>query len=103
VSTVSWSIHLLRPEHTQKIVDAFIARANEDKYSHVASLADIKANDYNLNIPRYLDTFEAEEDIDLNAIAEQLKVIEEQSQQTDAVIAKFCKELGIVPPFAVES
>ena len=94
--------NILRPEHIQKIVDAFIARTNEDKYSHVASLADIKANDYNLNIPRYVDTFEAEDEIDLDAIAEQLKAIDQQNQQTDAVIAGFCKELGIAPPFAVE-
>lgn len=94
--------NILRPEHIQKIVGAFIARTNEDKYSHVASLTDIKANDYNLNIPRYVDTFEAEEEIDLDAIAEQLKAIDQQSQQTDAVIAGFCKELGIAPPFAVE-
>ena len=93
--------NVLRPEHIQKIVDAFIARTNKDKYSYVASLTDIKANDYNLNIPRYVDTFEAEEEIDLNEIAEQLKVIDQQSQQTDALIADFCKELGIAPPFAV--
>ena len=41
----------------------------------------IKDNDYNLNIPRYVDTFEAEEDIDLNSIAEQLKALDQQSQQ----------------------
>lgn len=93
--------NILRPEHIQKIVDSFIVRTNEDKYSHVASLADIKANDYNLNIPRYVDTFEAEEEIDLNAIAEELKAIDQQSHQTDAVVAGFCKELGIVPPFAL--
>lgn len=92
--------NVLRPEHIQKIVDTYIARTNEDKYSHVASLADIKAKDYNLNIPRYVDTFEAEEEIDLNAIAEKLKAIDQQSQQTDAVIAGFCSELGITPPFA---
>lgn len=94
--------NVLRPEHIQKIVDTYIARTNEDKYSHVASLADIKANDYNLNIPRYVDTFEAEEEIDLNAIAEQLKAIDQQSRQTDMVIAGFCKELGIAPPLAAE-
>ena len=94
--------NLLRPAHIQKIVDAYQARTNEDKYSHIASLADIKANDYNLNIPRYVDTFEAEEAIDLNAIAEQLKAIAQQSQATDATIAAFCQELGIAPPFAVQ-
>jgi len=94
--------NILRPGHIQKIVDAYLARTNEDKYSHVASLADIKANDYNLNIPRYVDTFEAEEEIDLNAIAEQLKTIDQQSWQTDKMIAGFCKELGIAPPFSVK-
>jgi type I restriction enzyme M protein len=57
--------NVMRPEHIQKIVDTYKARTNEEKYSHVAALADIKANDYNLNIPRYVDTFEAEESIDL--------------------------------------
>lgn len=94
--------NILRPEHIQKIVDAYIARTNEDKYSYVANLADIKANDYNLNIPRYVDTFEAEEEIDLNAIAEKIKAIDQQSRQTNVVIAGFCKELGIAPPFAEE-
>ena len=95
--------NVLRPEHIQKIVDTYISRTNKVKYSHVAGLADIKANDYNLNIPRYVDTFEAEEEIDLNAIAEQLIAINQQSQQTDTVIAGFCKELGIATPFAMES
>jgi type I restriction enzyme M protein len=49
-----------------------------------------------------VDTFEAEETIDLNAIVAQLNSIEQQSKETEAVIAGFCKELGIAPPFAVE-
>ncbi len=93
--------NILRPEHIQKIVDMYLARAHEDKYCAVASLADIKANDYNLNIPRYVDTFEAEDEIDLNAISEQLKTLDEQSQQTNVTIAVCCQELGIAPPFAV--
>ena len=94
--------NVMRPEHIQKIVDTYKARVAEEKYSYVASIEEIKANDFNLNIPRYVDTFEAEEEIDLNAISEELKMLEQQSQQTDAVIAGFCKELGIEPPFAVE-
>ncbi|HQU99314.1 MAG TPA: type I restriction-modification system subunit M [Nitrosomonas sp.] len=93
--------NILRPQHIQKIVDAYLARTNEDKYSAVVSLETIKANDYNLNIPRYVDTFEAEAEIDLNAIAEQLTALEAQGQKTDATIAAFCRELGIAPPFAV--
>jgi len=90
----------LLPEHLDKIIDAFTQRQNIDKYAKVATLQEVKDNDYNLNIPRYVDTFEAEDEIDLNAIAQQLKELEQQSQNTDKVIADFCKELGIDSPFA---
>ena len=90
----------LLPEHLDKIIDAFTQRQNIDKYAKVATLQEVKDNDYNLNIPRYVDTFEAEDEIDLNAIAQQLKELEQKSQNTDKVIADFCKELGIDSPFA---
>jgi type I restriction enzyme M protein len=92
--------NILRPEHIEKIVSTYKARSNEDKYSHVASIASIKANDYNLNIPRYVDTFEVEEPIDLSAISAQLIELDKASHATDATIAAFCNELGIAPPFA---
>ena len=63
-------------------------------------MQEVKDNDYNLNIPRYVDTFEAEAEIDLDAIAKQLQALEQDSQKTDAIIADFCKELDIVSPFA---
>ena len=53
----------LRPEDIAKIVDTYRARQAEDKYSHVATLEEIRENDYNLNIPRYVDTFEVEEPV----------------------------------------
>ena len=87
------------PEHLDKIVAAFENRQDIEKYAHVATLQQIKDNDYNLNIPRYVDTFEAEAEIALDAIAQQLQDLEQNSQKTDAVIADFCKELGIVSPF----
>ena len=90
----------LLPEHLDKIIDAFTQRQNIEKYAKVATLQEVKDNDYNLNIPRYVDTFEAEDEIDLNASAQQLKVLEQQSQKTDEVIAEFCKELGIDSPFS---
>lgn len=92
----------LLPEHIEQIINAYVTRANAEKYSHVASLADIKANDYNLNIPRYVDTFEAEDAIDLNAIAAQLAELEQASKNTNSTIAAFCLELGIKPPFALQ-
>jgi type I restriction enzyme M protein len=94
--------NVLRPAHIQKIVECYQTRTSEPKYGHVASLADIKANDYNLNIPRYVDTFEAEDTIDLNAIAAQLTELEQTSKSTDATIAAFCLELGIKPPFTMQ-
>ena len=90
----------LLPEHLDKIIAAFEQRQDIEKYAKVATLQEVKDNDYNLNIPRYVDTFEAEDEIDLNAIAQQLKELEQQSQKTDEVIADFCKELGIDSPFA---
>ena len=91
--------NVLRPVHIEKIVAAYLARTNEDKFSYVASIEQIRGNDFNLNIPRYVDTFEAEESIDLDAIALQLRAIDQQSKGTDVKIASFCDELGIEPPF----
>jgi len=90
----------LLPEHLDKIVAAFEKRENIEKYAHVATLQEVKDNDYNLNIPRYVDTFEAEAEIDLDMIAQQLQALEQDSQKTDAIISDFCKELGIASPFA---
>lgn len=90
----------LLPEHLDNIVAAVENRQDIEKYAHVATLQQVKDNDYNLNIPRYVDTFEAEAEIDLDAIAKQLQALEHDSQKTDAIIADFCKELVIVSPFA---
>lgn len=90
----------LLPEHLDNIIAAFKNRQDIEKYAHVATLQQVKDNDYNLNIPRYVDTFEAEAEIDLDAIAQQLQQLEKDSQKTDVLIADFCKELGIASPFA---
>ncbi|RUT79012.1 type I restriction-modification system subunit M [Ancylomarina longa] len=73
--------------------------ANIDKYSHVAPLSEIAENDYNLNIPRYVDTFEEEEPVDLASVAKELKAIDADMATTDATIADYCKQLGITSPF----
>jgi len=94
--------NILRPEHIEKIIETYKWRTNQDKYSHIANLDEVKNNDFNLNIPRYVDTFEAEEDIDLNSIAQELKELEKNRKKTDLTIELFCKELGIEPPFSVQ-
>jgi type I restriction enzyme M protein len=91
--------NMLTDAHVDKILDAFAARQNMDKYAHVAPLSQVAENDYNLNIPRYVDTFEQEERIDLNAIATELQQLEAAMKVTDATIADYCKQLGIVSPF----
>ena len=60
----------LRPEHIQKIVETYRNRTEIEKYSHLATLQEIKENDYNLNIPRYVDTFEEEEEIEISLVEE---------------------------------
>ena len=82
-----------------KIITTYKTRKNEDKYSHVALLSEIAENDYNLNIPRYVDTFEEEEAVNLKTVSKELKHLEKEIQTTDATIDAFCKELGIDTPF----
>lgn len=92
--------NVMLSEHIDKIIATYKARTNEEKYSRVASVADIVGNDYNLNIPRYVDTFEAQDAIDLSVISQKLMKLELDSKETDLLIAEFCKELGIDAPFA---
>ena len=89
----------LRPEDIEKIIQTYQSRQNEDKYSHVAKLEEIKENDYNLNIPRYVDTFEEEESINLAEVTAEIQKITSQESEIDTKIAKFTKELGIDSPF----
>ena len=89
----------LADEHVAKIIDTFKNRESIEKYSHLASLDEIKENDYNLNIPRYVDTFEEEEPVNLDEVSRELKALDAEMQITDSEIDKFCKELGISVPF----
>ena len=91
--------NILRDEHIDKIITTYRTRSEEAKYSKRISLKEIADNDYNLNIPRYVDTFEAEERIDIHAIAAELKALDAQMAETDQRIARFCKELNISTPF----
>ncbi|WP_458627774.1 type I restriction-modification system subunit M [Winogradskyella sp. PC D3.3] len=89
----------LLPEHINQIVDTYTNRTVTDKYSHRATLQEIADNDYNLNIPRYVDTFEEEEPININAVAEEIQALDIEIAETDKRIASYCKELNIKTPF----
>jgi type I restriction enzyme M protein len=91
--------NVLREDHINKIIETYRGRLEEEKYSKRASLQLIEDNDYNLNIPRYVDTFEAEESIDINSIANEIKDLDISIAETDKILADFCKQLNIATPF----
>ena len=91
----------LRPEDIERIVSTYRERKAIEKFSHVAALSEVAENDYNLNIPRYVDTFEEEEPIDLAEVSAKLAALEAGMATTEKEIASFCAELGIQPPFTV--
>jgi type I restriction enzyme M protein len=88
----------LLDEHIDKIIDTYRNRQAEDKYSYIAPLTEVAENDYNLNIPRYVDTFEEEAPIDLAAVTAEIKQIDQQMLSVDDTIRGFCAELGIEAP-----
>jgi type I restriction enzyme M protein len=88
----------LRTEDINRIITTYKERAADEKYSYVGTLGEVKENDYNLNIPRYVDTFDEEELVDLEATAKELKDLELAMSKTDEVIADYCKQLGISAP-----
>lgn len=91
--------NILRQEDIDRIIDTYRNRKEVPKYSSLASLIFIAENEYNLNIPRYVNTFEEEEKIDIAAVAKQLKSLEKEMKNTDAELLAFCKELNIETPF----
>lgn len=93
------SQNYLTDENIEKIVGTYKNRTELEKYSHNASLEEIKENDYNLNIPRYVDTFEEENRIELDTVSNELQALEVEMKLTDESIAKFCAELNISTPF----
>jgi type I restriction enzyme M protein len=85
----------LKPENIEKIVETYKARKDAPKYAHVASLDEIKANDFNLNIPRYVDTFEQEEEIDLDEIKKLIDSDKQEIAELEAAIAEQLRILGV--------
>ena len=85
----------LTDENVQKIVDTYVKRETIDKYSYVALMDEIKENDYNLNIPRYVDTFEEEKPIDLKAVREKIEHIDKEIEIIDEKLAVYLRELGL--------
>ena len=91
--------NILREEDIGKIIDTYRNRLEEPKYSKKIGLKEIADNDYNLNIPRYIDTFEAVDEIDIDAVSDDIKAFDLQIDSINKSIESFCKELNIATPF----
>lgn len=85
----------LSPEHIAKIFNTYKERKEIEKYSHLATPEEIKENDYNLNIPRYVDTFEEEAEIDLPAVKSEIQKIETELATVQNQMDAYLKELGL--------
>lgn len=87
--------NILRDCDIQKIYDTYRKRENIDKYSYVATEDEIRKNEYNLNIPRYVDTFEEEEPIDIDTVKRNIAEIEAELSEVRAQMDKYMEELGV--------
>ena len=89
----------LRQEDIDRIITTYRGRKEIEKYSSLATLDFIAENEYNLNILRYVNTFEEQESADIGFVAKQLRSLEKEIKNTDAELTAFCKELNIDTPF----
>lgn len=85
--------NVLTPDNIDKIVKTYQERKDVDKYAHVASLDEIKENEFNLNIPRYVDTFEPEPEIDLGDITKEIKENNKKIEENKKELLSMMKEL----------
>ena len=85
--------NFLREEDINLIIDTYKKREDVDKYAHVASIDEIKENDYNLNIPRYVDTFEEEPPIDLGELTQEISQTDQEIAESEQNLLSMMKEL----------
>jgi type I restriction enzyme M protein len=84
----------LRQSDIDKIVSIYLARESVDKYAYLASFDEIKDNDFNLNIPRYVDTYEEEAVIDIDTVQQEINQLESDLNNVKLEMASYLKELG---------
>lgn len=88
--------NVLREQDIEKIVTTYRQRTEIDKYSYVAPVAEIAENDFNLNIPRYVDTFEPEPEIDVAAVQQEIESLESELADTRQTINEHLKALELI-------
>lgn len=85
----------LREQDIEKIVQTYRERATVDRYSYLATFEEIEENDFNLNIPRYVDTFEPEPLVELVAVNEEVRALRAQLVHTEHRMEEYLRELGL--------
>ncbi len=85
--------HIREDKELKHILSVYKDRRAEDKYSHLATREELAENDYNLNIPRYVDTFEEEEEIDLDKVESEIKNTESELDGVRNQLFSILKEL----------
>lgn len=87
--------NILREQDIEKILDVYFNRKEVDKYSYLAPLSEVEENDYNLNIPRYVDTFEEEEPVDMSQVKQNINRIEGELAEIKEQMNQYLDELGL--------
>ncbi len=87
--------NVLRNEDIEKILDAYHNRKEVEKYCHIASFDEIKENDFNLNIPRYIDTFEDEEKVDMELLKDEIKSLQRKLEIVKQSLNGYLNEIGM--------
>ena len=85
----------LNDTHLTRIAQTYVARDTVDKYAHRATVEEVAENDFNLNIPRYVDTFEEEEEIDLMAVREERTRLKDELAALETRMERYLRELGL--------
>ena len=93
--------NVLRKQDIEKVVQTYrdftegklAAGVVEERYSYVATYEEIKENDFNLNIPRYVDTFEEEEPVDMKAVREEIVSIESELEEVQKKMQQYLEKL----------
>lgn len=89
------NMNLLTDKHIDQIVEAYNKREEIEKFSHLAQFTEIEENDYNLNIPRFVDSFEEEEPIDLKALGKEIIVLNAETKKSESEFLSMLDELAV--------
>ena len=85
--------NVMHAEHIDRVLELYIARKPVDKVAYLASFEDIKANDYNLNIPRYVDTSEEEPEVDLRQLSASIRETNRAIKEGNEALLEMLGEL----------